>query len=197
MKNPNTTAKTTNSTRPTPERAVALDGTSAIAVMRLGFIQLFLLRYDQAIANFEKALALAPDNAEVYAMFGQALNYWGSPERGLQLIEKAFSIEKVVPPSWEFQLGLSHLLMRQYDQALARFSRAIERAPKITPAYLHSACAYVELGRLDDARDAVQTVLEITPQFTLKGGAKKYPYRTDEDRNRFLDNLRKAGVPEG
>ena len=179
------------------ERGVALDETSAIAVMRLAWTQLFLRRFDEAIGNFEKALAMSPDKAEVCAMFGQALNYWGSPERGLQLTEKAFSIEKVVPPSWEFQLGLSHLLLRQHDQAIARFNRAIERAPKITPAHLHLACAYVELGRLDDARGAIKTVLEITAQFTLNVGANKYPYRTDEAHNRFLDNLRKAGVPEG
>ena len=179
------------------ERGVALDDRSAFALTRLAWTQMFLHRFDQEIANLEKALALAPDNAEVYAMFGQALNFWGSPERGLQLIEKVFSIEKVVPPTWEFQLGLSHLLLRQHDQAIARFNRAIERAPKITPAHLHLACAYVELGRLDDARGAIKTVLEITAQFTLKVGANKYPYRTDEARNRFLDNLRKAGVPEG
>ena len=27
--------------------------------------------------------------------------------------------------------------------------------------------------------------------------ARRYPYRVDEVRNRFLDSLRKAGLPEG
>ncbi len=112
-------------------------------------------------------------------------------------MEKAFSIDTVVPPSWEFQLGLSHLLLRQYDQALARFKRATEGAPKFTPTYLHLACAYVELDRLDDARGAITTALEITPKHTLKEVAKIYPYRIDEVRNRILDSLRKAGLPEG
>ncbi len=52
-----------------------------------------------------------------------------------------------------------------------------------------------------DARRSVAaqgfSALDITPQFTLKEVARLYPYRIDEDRNRFLDSLRKAGLPEG
>jgi adenylate cyclase len=108
------------------ERGVALDGTSAIALTRLGWIQNFLHRYDSAIANLEKAIALAPNNADVNATFGQVLNYWGDPERGLKMAKKAFSIEMIVPPNWEYQMGLSHLLLGQYDEAIARFNRAVE-----------------------------------------------------------------------
>ncbi len=178
------------------ERGVALDGASAIAVMRLGWVQTFLRRYDQALANLENAIALAPNNAEVYATFGQVLNFRGNPERALEMAEKAFSIDTIAPPLWEFQVGHSHLLLRQYDEALARFNRAIERAPKFTPAYVLLACAYVEMDQLDDARGAMKTLLEINPQYTLKEGARRLPYRVDEDPNRILDSLRKAGLPE-
>ena len=153
--------------------------------------------YDDAIANLEKAIALEPNNADVNAFYGQVLNWLGNPEKGLQLIERAFSLETFAPPVWEFQLGHSYFLLHQYDEALARFNRAIERAPKFTPAYLFLAWAYVELDRLDDAKKTVKTALEVTPQFTVKGGAKIFPYRADEDLNRLLDSLRKAGVPEG
>ena len=179
------------------EKGVALDGASAIALSRLSWIQIFLRRHDQAIANLEKAIALAPNNADVNATFGQVLNYCGNPERALKMMEKAFSIEMFVPPNWEYQVGCSHLLLRRYDEALVRFNRAIERAPKFAPAYLHLAWACVELDRLDDANDAIKAVLEIVPQYTLIEVARIFPYRIDEDRNRYLDNLRKAGLPEG
>ncbi len=65
------------------EKGVALDNASAIALTRLGWIQTFLRRYDQAIANLEKAVELAPNNGDVNATFGQASNYWGNPERGV------------------------------------------------------------------------------------------------------------------
>jgi len=179
------------------ERGVALDGTSAIAVMRLGWVQTFLRRYDQAIANMEKAIALAPNNAEVYSTYGEVLNYLGNPERALEMLEKALSIDTIAPPNWEFHVGHSHFLLRHYDQALARLNRTVERIPKFTPAYVLLACTYAELDRLDDARGAIKTVLGLTPQYTVKEFARIYPFRIDEIRNRFLDGLRKAGLPEG
>ena len=179
------------------EKGVALDGTSPIALARLGWIQTILRRYRQAIANFETAIALAPNNAEAYAEFGAVLCYWGDPTRALEMLGKAFTIDTIVPSNWEFRLGQPHLLLREYGEALAAFDRAIERAPKFIPAQMHAAWAYVELSRLDDARAAIEQVLEFAPQYTLKAVGRIYPYRLDEHRNRMLDSLRKAGLPEG
>ena len=53
------------------------------------------------------------------------------------------------------------------------------------------------MDRTGDANDAVKTVLEITPQYTVKEAARIYPFRIDEVRGRLLDSLRKAGLPEG
>ena len=154
-------------------------------------------RYDPALANLEKAIALAPDNADVNATFGHVLNFWGSPKQALEMIEKAFSIDTVVPPNWEYQLGLSHLLLRQYDNAIAGFNRAIERAPKFIPAQFMLACAYVELNRLDDARNAIKTLSEVAPQLTVKEFARILPVRIDEVSNHIFDTLRTAGMAEG
>jgi adenylate cyclase len=179
------------------EKGVALDNKSANAVMRLGWAQTWLRDYDQAIANFEKAIVLAPNNADVNATFGQALNYWGDPERALELLERALTLETITPPLWEAYAGFSYFLLRQYDQAIARSLWATERAPTISPAYWQLACAYTELDRLDDAKNTIEELVEIAPQYTLKEVARIFPYRTDETRNRILDGLRKAGLPEG
>ncbi|MFT5181413.1 MAG: adenylate cyclase [Alphaproteobacteria bacterium] len=178
------------------ERSVSLDSTSAYALAHLGWVQTFLHRYDPAAANCEKAIALAANNAEVYADCGHVLNYLGDPKRALEMINRAFDLEMFAPAMWEYYAGVSHLLLRQYDEALAKLNQSVERAPLIH-GYAYLACAYVELDRLDDARGAIKKLLEIEPRFTLEKAAKRYVYRIDEDRNRIFDNLRKAGLPEG
>ena len=90
-------------------------------------------------------------------------------------------------------MGCSHFLLWHYDQAIASFNRAV---PKFAFAYTHLACIYVELGQLDDARDAIRTFLELSPQFTVKWTDRMMPYRLNEVRNRILGGLRKAGLPE-
>jgi TolB-like protein/Tfp pilus assembly protein PilF len=179
------------------ERGVTLNDTSAIALTRLGWVQTFMRRYDDALTNLEKAVALAPGNAEVYATFGQVLNYAGDPERGLLMAEKAFGIDTVVPPVWEYQLGLSHLMLRHYDQAIAGFKRAVERAPKFLHGYLTLIWAYVETDRRDEADEAINTVLKVSPHYTLKVLANRLPYGDDDVRTRIFESLRKAGLPEG
>ena len=150
-------------------------------------------RYDNAFENLEKALVLAPHDAEVNASFGQLLNYWGDPERGLQMMEQAFGIDTLVSPTWDFYAGHSHLIMRKYDQALTRFERSIELAPRVSVINFWVAWAYVEMDRLDDARGAIKSLLDDSPHYLLKEVARIYPYRFDEHRNRFLDSLRKIG----
>ena len=176
------------------KRGVALDGTSAIALARLGWIQTFLRRHDQAIANLEKAVALAPDNADAIATFAQVLNYSGDPGRARQMQERAFSIDTFAPPNWEYQMGLAHYLLREYDAAIARFNRAV---PKFSTAYAYLACAYAELDRPDDAGGAIAKLLEFSPRYTLKEIVRILAFRSDDVRDRILDGLRQAGLPQG
>jgi tetratricopeptide (TPR) repeat protein len=178
------------------ERGVTLDGKSAVTIAHLGWIQSYLRRHDRAIQNFEKAIALAPYDAEVYANFGQVLNYCGDPQRALEMTRRAFGLSIFVPPLWDFYEGHSHLLLYRYDEAVSRFLKASEQIPKFTAASFRLAVAYVEMDRHAAARDVVATTLEITPQYTLRDIARVYPYRLDEDRHRFLDGLRRAGLPE-
>jgi len=178
------------------ERGVALNDMSAIALARLGSIQRFLRRYDLAIANLEKALTLAPNNAEVIATFGQVFNTIGNPERGLEMLEKVFTIDTFPPPNWELYAGTSYFLLGRYEEALVRINRVIDRVPSFIPSYPILTSAYVELGRLDNAHDAIKTFLDLAPQITLKKAADRFPFRIDKVRSRFLETLCIAGLPE-
>ena len=49
-------------------------------------------------------------------------------------------------------------------------------------------------GRDEQARAEATEVLRIQPKFSLKGSEKKLTYKRKEDREKFLDALRKAGL---
>lgn len=75
----------------------------------------------------------------------------------------------------------------------------VERAAKASGLFMRRAmaCTYVELGRLDDAKNAMRKQLELAPHITIKWFGEVVPYRLDEIRTRIHDGLRKAGMPEG
>jgi TolB-like protein len=179
------------------EKGVELDGTPGFTLARLGFIQAFQHRYDQAISNLEKAVALTPNDGEVYATYGQVLIFWGDPKRGLEMFEKAFSLETYPPAIWEWQMGHAYLILRQYDDALTRFHRAVSHAPKFVAALTYLACTYAELDRLDDARKVIRTILDFAPAFNIVNAERLFAaYRNDEDRDRLLGAFQKIGVPK-
>ena len=80
------------------------------------------------------------------------------------MLEKAFSLETNYPGNWEFQLAHSHLLLRQYDEAITRLNRAVERIPKSYIPLVMLAWVYAELDRLAPRR--VET-LSYRPQYEL------------------------------
>jgi len=49
-------------------------------------------------------------------------------------------------------------------------------------------------GRDEEARVQAAEVLRIQPKFSLEKFAKKLTYKREEDRERFLGALRKAGL---
>jgi TolB-like protein len=178
------------------ERAIALDDGSAVAHGRLGWVLGYLDRFDEAVASFERAVALDPRCAEVYYAYGETMNRLAKPRRALPLLEHAFSIDTFVPPSWEFAKAHSFILMRQYDQAFAHILAALERVPRFIPALVQVARAYVEAGRIDEARATVGTIREFAPKYRLMNARRMFPYPDPEVRDRFIGALRSAGLPE-
>lgn len=167
------------------------------AILVRVFIQAFQHQYDQAISNLEKAVALTSNDAEVYATFGQVLIFWGDPKRGLEMLEKAFSLETFPTAIWEWQMGHAYLFLQQYDDALTRFLQAVSHASKFVASLTYLACTYAELDRLDDARKVIRTILEFAPAFNIANAERLFAaYRNDEDRDRLLGAFRKIGLPE-
>ena len=179
------------------ENAVALDESLGLAHLWLGWTQLF--RHDQAAAipSFERAIALDPNTAEPYAYYAECLNLAGDPESAIELIQKALRFDPTLPPNCSFHLGHSHMLLRDYEEAIRYIGSAIDRSPTFPFAHVVMAVLYGELDRTDDAAREVATTLELVPQYTSEILAGTIPYGTPDMRVRFLAGLRKARFPDG
>jgi len=181
---------------PMAEKAVSLDPRSPVAHMRLGWILCFLRQFDQALPCFEKAVDLGPDIAEVYSYYGMFLNYIGRPEQGLDMIDRAYRLDPIAPTIWELMVGYSYWELARYDDAVAQFRKVIDRLPDFPMTYMFLASVYVELGQLDDAVEKLQILREKNPMWSVGNADRIFPILSDDRRKRFLDNLRKAGLPE-
>jgi len=63
--------------------------------------------------------------------------------------------------------------------------------------FIAAAYAHPTVGRMDDARKIVKTLLSRKPEYSISEAlAHAYPYRTKELIGRFVDAARRAGLPE-
>ena len=59
------------------------------------------------------------------------------------------------------------------------------------------AAAYADsVGRMDDAHKIVKGILSLQPEFSIAEVASRNPYKTKELVDRYVNALRRAGLPE-
>ena len=61
---------------------------------------------------------------------------------------------------------------------------------------LAAAYANPTVGRMDDAREIVKKILSLEPEFSTSEIVSEYPYKTKEQIDRYVNAVRRAGVPD-
>jgi tetratricopeptide (TPR) repeat protein len=109
-------------------KAIALDDSLARAHRLLGFVYVQQHQYDQAAAESERAVALAPNNAESYAMQANVLLFAGRGADALRSIKQALRLNPRYPAVYLHALwGLSP------DGALCRSYYHLQASPRTQP----------------------------------------------------------------
>ncbi len=178
-------------------KAIALDDSHATAHSLLGWLYLLMERqYDKAIAECERAIELAPNSASSNIWMGFVLTLAGRHEEAVRYSEHALRLNPL-PEGWYFRfLGYTYFGVGQYEKAIAAYKKALNRAPNDIITHLALTTAYSWANRPEEARVQAAEVLRINPKFSVKQRAKTLPYKNQADLERYLDGLRKAGLPE-
>lgn len=176
------------------QRAVELDDSSGFAHARLAWALIIDGRNDPGLEHFERAVALEPNNAEVYAWYCEALNFADQPERAIDAAETCLQFDPVAPPNVLHHLAHAKFLMSDHDAAIELESRVARVMPSFPPGRIIATAALVEQGRLEDARDQVQIVLSYNPDFKRAHFEARYPYRNAAQKERISTALLKAGM---
>ena len=177
-------------------KAVELDPSLADAYGLLGLCQLSKEDYDLAVATTEKAIALAPNQAENLAMASLVLNKSGKPERALELIKSAMRLCPIYPAWYLSVLAKAYRSLGRNESAAGAFEVSLARNPDDITDWVGLAATLGELGREEDVKRAVATILRLHPDFSIKNYVRRLSYRDPAELTRFEDGLRKAGLPD-
>ena len=182
-------------------KALSLAPEHAFAHACLGFIQILSNRAVHGITTCERALALAQNLVTAYGLIGLGKIFIGRSEETEAHIQEAIRLSPrdTFAFSWMAIAGYAKLLLGSDDEAVTRFRRSIEMNQSQPKAYFGLAAALAHLNQLDEARSVVEVGLTRNPAFTLRlfrAMANSDNPTFLAQRERFVEGLRKAGVPE-
>jgi len=176
------------------QRAMALDDSLPDAHCLLGRVYLWKMEHQKAIAEVEKAISLEPNNADWLENLGGILTWAGRPDKAIGLIEKAMRLNPKYPAFYLWGLGHAHFLMKQYDEAISAFKRALNVNPNYHPSHFYLAAGYSELDQKEGAQTQVAELLRKWPTGCLEAAKQRLPYKDQAVLERILKAVGKAGL---
>jgi adenylate cyclase len=180
------------------KKALALDDSDPMIHILWGAIYLQQRRYDQAIAEGQKSVALGPNQADPHLMLAKYLHHAGRYKEALPLVKKAMRLDPYYPSYYLELLGHVYLSMEAYEKAVEAFKVLVVREPHRIVGHRGLAMAYIRLGRKEKARSEVTEILRLFPKFSLEV-LRKQLHLMDFDPalvESEIEALREAGLPE-
>jgi adenylate cyclase len=178
--------------------AVQLDGADPWGHLALGFVYGYRRKSQDSFAEIEQALKLNPNFALAHAYYGLVLGWAAESERALQHIDLAerLSPRDVINAHYPTLRGVAYFATGDYAAAAACARQTIRLRSDATGAHRVLAASCGLLNASDEASVAFARLRELQPDITLRWVETELPISSTEFRQRYVEGLRVAGVPE-
>jgi TolB-like protein/class 3 adenylate cyclase/Tfp pilus assembly protein PilF len=180
-------------------RAVELDQEDAVA-LTIGGIALAYVGGDveDGAAAIDRALVLNPNLAAAWHFSGWVRVYLGEPGAAIEHLTQAMRLSPLDPYAvgMNTAMAFAHFFAGRYDEAWLWADKAVRGEPRFFPAVRIAAASSALAGRLEDAQNFMTRLRQRDPTFRVSHVKTASTLRRPEDRMRFAEGLRKAGLPE-
>ncbi len=152
------------------QRSIDAGGDPLSLQLSLADLRIHQGRVEEALALLRQLKTEFPEARTVALRLARTLLNQGDREQGRGLIESLLASD---PKDAEahYLMGVAHVLEEKLDSALQEFERALELDQLLVAAHLNRASVLQRLGRLPQAEQALQKLLEIDRD-NLVAGAK-------------------------
>jgi TolB-like protein/Flp pilus assembly protein TadD len=177
-------------------RAIDLDPDDAWSHFAAGYVYSFSRRFGPAVEELNEALQCNPNFAFARNILAVAYGYAGLADDGLRQLELA---RRLSPRDYTqaagFSIeGLCHFVAGRYQEAATAERRAVQIRPDFGTAWRTLTAAAGLAGDVEQARMGLQQCKRLQPGLSLDWVEKYHPLIRSDDRGRYIDGLRRAGL---
>ncbi len=177
------------------QRVLALNDSLYFSHKLLGYVFLCQKQYDLALAEMERAVALAPTEAGAYAAMADTLSRVGRTEEALEAAARALRLKSSLIVDEHLDgVGRACSLAGKPEEAIAPLKQCLLRYPNWLDIHLTLAAVYSELDKDAEAQAEITEVLRLNPKFSLKVHRERVPIKDPTVLEHHISLLRKAGL---
>ena len=149
-------------------------------------------------ALINRSLVLDPNLAAAWHLSGWVRIFLSDPEAAIEHMARAMRLNPLDPQLFGMQNGTAaaHFLAGRYDEASSWAEKALSEHADHSPAMRMAAASHALAGRLSAARAAMARMRRENPALRLSNLADHIPFARPDDRARYVEGLRRAGLPE-
>ncbi len=173
------------------ERAIALDPARGDPIAFRAYIEyLAYAPFERVRADFERAIAMRPSEADVAGWHALMLLRQGEIDRSLQESQRALELDPL-SSARHLSLGLAALGARRYDLAAAAARRALETEPSLRRPRQVEALALLLQNRAGEC-----ATMDLWPYLGVKALCLRAVGR-EVEATKLVDSLRRAATAVG
>jgi tetratricopeptide (TPR) repeat protein len=174
------------------DEAIRLDTGNALAHVDRGVL-LATRKADlrRAIAAFDRALALVPDNAETLILRGNAYTSVGEHGRALADLDRAAALDPDNPRAFMVR-GLVNARLGDMPRAFADYNRALSVDPKYVDALVNRAAIYSMQGSSEKALADLDQAVALQPNHALAYYNRGYAHFARQDYEQAIADYTRA-----
>jgi TolB-like protein len=174
------------------EKAVQLDPDDGKTHLALGVAYTYHGKWEQALAEFDRAEHLAPSDADLLLIIAWGIPQFGDSARAVSLAERALMLNPHYPDWYNQGLRAVYFYGEQYDRSV-KYGLLVKEPLALDCAFL--AMAYAYLGRTRDAEAAAANVKKLDPTWIAERYLIEAGGFAEKEAELFVDGARRAGLP--
>jgi TolB-like protein/class 3 adenylate cyclase len=180
-------------------KAIELGKDDAMALCTAAHALVVLARdFDAGSLFNQRARQLNPNLATAW-YFGGWLRVWtGEADLAIEHLTRFERMSPLDPFTSGMHSGMAfaHVIAGRFEEAAASAERALSEDKNLHLVLRAAATSFALAGRIEQAQQAMARLLEIDPTLRISNLKNFTPLRRPDDMAKFVDGMRKAGLPE-
>lgn len=179
-------------------RAVDLGDQNVNAHGILGMALTFSREFDDGEHHLARAIGLNPNLAIGHGNFAAIHGIIGNFDKAVISCDRAIALSPRDPLKafWRDGVGIGAFVAEDYQACVDNARKGLKETPGYASLLRQEAVALGMMGRREEGAAAIANLLQSMPDLTISQVRNMVPVRNPEDWDRWLEGLRRSGLPE-